>query len=68
MFGGLRGSADLGTGAWKRGQPSGLTAIDMFMGGDHNLFPIEWTIYAFYALPSTVGAILGRAIRKQIIW
>ena len=44
------------------------SAIEMFMGEDHNLFPIEWTIYAFYALPSTVGAILGRAIRKQIIW
>jgi hypothetical protein len=42
------------------------SAIDMFMGADHNLFPIEWTIYAFYALTSTVGAILGRAIRKKI--
>jgi len=32
----------------------------MFIGADHNLFPIEWAIYAFYALPSTVGSILGR--------
>jgi len=42
------------------------SVIDMFMGADHNLLPIEWTIYAFYALPSTVGAILGRAIGKRI--
>ena len=42
------------------------SVIDMLMGADHNLFPIEWAIYAFYALPSTVGSILGRAIRKRI--
>lgn len=43
------------------------SVIDMFMGGDHNLFPIEWAICAFFALISTVGSILGRAIRKIIV-
>jgi hypothetical protein len=40
------------------------SACDMAMGGDHNLFPIEWAIYGFYAVLATVGAFVGRAIRR----
>ncbi len=40
------------------------SAIDMAMGGDHNLFPIEWLIYGFYGALAIGGAYLGRVLRK----
>lgn len=40
--------------------------IDMVMGGDHNLFPIEWLFYALESIPGLVGAVIGRAIKRKI--
>ena len=41
------------------------SAIDMAQGGDHNLFPIEWFIYAALAAFTTAGAFLGRRLRMR---
>lgn len=37
--------------------------LDVLMGGDHNLLPLEWIAYAFYGLVAAVGVAVGRGIR-----
>ena len=37
--------------------------IDMGLGGDHNLLPIEWLIYAILGLPGMFGAGMARGSR-----
>lgn len=39
------------------------SVLDMALGGDHNLFPIEWLIYGMYSLCGSVGGVLGRGCR-----
>ena len=41
------------------------SAIDMSMRSNgHNLFPIEWAIYAFYGTLALLGCGIGRAVRR----
>lgn len=40
------------------------SAVDMAMGGDHNLFPIEWMFYGFYGVIASAGATLGWLMRN----
>jgi hypothetical protein len=35
------------------------SVLDMALGGDHNLFPIEWFIYGAFSLCSLAGAVVG---------
>ena len=41
------------------------SAIDMAMGEDHNLFPIEWFLYGVFSLCGLAGALGGRVARQQ---
>ena len=43
----------------------GWSILDMVGGHDHNLFPIEFAIYGFYALFGILGARLGRHRRTR---
>ncbi|MFN0205646.1 MAG: hypothetical protein ACKVS6_04955 [Planctomycetota bacterium] len=41
------------------------SCLDMFMGNDHNLFPIEWIFYGIQSLLGMLGAGIGRFIAKR---
>ena len=41
------------------------SCLDMFMGNDHNLFPIEWFFYGMLSLLGMLGAGIGRFIAKR---
>jgi hypothetical protein len=38
--------------------------IDMAMGQDHNMFPIEWFLYGVFSLCGLAGAFGGRLLRR----
>jgi hypothetical protein len=39
--------------------------VDMALGGDHNLFPIEWFIYGVFSLFGLAGGVVGRRVRSR---
>ncbi len=39
------------------------SVVDMVLGGDHNLFPIEWFIYGVFSLCGLLGGVVGRRAR-----
>ena len=39
--------------------------LDMALGNDHNLFPIEWFIYGVFSLCGLAGGIIGRRARQR---
>jgi hypothetical protein len=41
------------------------SAADMALGGDHNLFPIEWFIYGVISLFGLAGAVIARRLRHR---
>ena len=44
---------------------AGLIVIDLILGTDHNLFPIEFIFIALFTLPAYVGAFLAAAIDRS---
>jgi len=41
------------------------SALDMALGGSHNLFPIEWFLYGLFSLCGLAGAVAGRRLRAK---
>jgi hypothetical protein len=41
------------------------SVLDMALGSDHNLFPIEWFIYGVFSLLGLAGGIIGRRVRQR---
>ena len=41
------------------------SVVDMALGGDHNLFPIEWFMYGVFSLCGLAGGIVGRRARLR---
>lgn len=41
------------------------SVLDMALGGDHNLFPIEWLIYGVISLLGLAGGLVGRRARAR---
>jgi hypothetical protein len=39
--------------------------LDMALGGDHNLFPIEWFIYGLLSLCGVAGGVVGIFVRRR---
>ena len=42
------------------------SVVDMALGGEHNLFPIEWFFYGILSLCGLAGAVLGRRLRSRL--
>lgn len=38
--------------------------LDMAAGGDHNLFPIEWSLYVVFSMFGLAGVAAARVVRK----
>jgi len=41
------------------------SAVDMALGGEHNLFPIEWFIYGVVSLCGLAGGVVGGMLRSR---
>jgi len=41
------------------------SVLDMALGNDHNLFPIEWFIYGLFSLCGLAGGVVGRRARLR---
>ena len=41
------------------------SVLDMALGNDHNLFPIEWFIYGLFSLCGLAGGFVGRRARPR---
>jgi hypothetical protein len=41
------------------------SVVDMALGGDHNLIPIEWFFYGIISLCGLAGAVVGRRLRLR---
>ena len=39
--------------------------VDMVLGGEHNLFPVEWFIYGVFSLCGLAGGVVGRRARLR---